>query len=98
VGALDLSAQRAAGSGQRERAELRVIAVVGAGVVFLDVQFGVADAADRAPRQAAEVDDQVGSDVADIAVDLFRGLSARRGLSRSRTVRWCRSARDPSRS
>ena len=51
---------------------LGVIAVVGAGVVFLDVKRRVADAADRAPVEAAEVDDQVGRYVTDLAVRLFR--------------------------
>ena len=62
---VDLALQRAVGGGQDERAELGVVAVVGAGVVLADVERRVADAADRPPGQAAEVDDQVRGDVAD---------------------------------
>ena len=44
----------------------------GPGVVLPDVERRVADAADRPPGQAAEVDDQVGRHVADRPVDLLR--------------------------
>ncbi len=49
----------------------------GPGVVFEDVDGRIADAADRSPVQAAEVDDQVGGDVPDRVVDLL-GLEDQR--------------------
>ena len=52
-------------AGEDERAVLGVVAVVRPGVVLLDVDRRVADAADRPPGEAAEVDDQVGGHVAD---------------------------------
>ena len=50
---------------------LGVVAVVRPGVVLPDVDRRVADAADRPPGQAAEVDDQVRGHVADVPVDFL---------------------------
>ena len=52
---------------------LRVVRVVGAGVVLEGVDALVAaDRADGAPEEVAEVDDQVGRDAVDLGVDLLR--------------------------
>ena len=54
-----------------------MVAVVGAGVVLLHVTARIADAADGAPIEGAEVDHQVGRDVADGPVDLLRFIHQR---------------------
>ena len=48
-----------------------VVAVVRPGLVLLDVQGRIPHPAHRPPGQAAEVDDQVGRDPSDLAIDLF---------------------------
>ena len=68
---VDLALERAVRRRQDERAELGVVAVVRPGVVLQHVDRRIADAADRPPVQAAEVDDQVGGDVLDPLVDLL---------------------------
>ena len=42
---------------QNERSVLRMIAAVGPGVIFLNVNRGMADGSDRAPVQPSEVHD-----------------------------------------
>ena len=49
-----------------------VVGPVGAGVVLVGVEARVADRADRAPLEIAEVDDQVGRDAAHLGVDVLR--------------------------
>ena len=49
-----------------------VVRAVGAGVVLVGVEAGVADRADRAPLEVAEVDDQVGRHAAHLGVDVLR--------------------------
>ena len=49
-----------------EHALLRVIGIVGAGVVLEGVDAVETERADRAPRQIAEVHDQIGRDVVDL--------------------------------
>ena len=51
---------------QDEHALLRVIGIVGAGVVLERVNAAQAQAADRAPIQIAKVHDQVRRDVLDL--------------------------------
>ena len=56
------------GPGEDEQPLLRVVGVVGTGVVLEGVYaFVAADRADGAPEQVSEVHDQVGSDAADVA-------------------------------
>ncbi len=52
--------------------ELGGVAVVGTGVISERVQGGVADPVGRPPRQPSEMNDQVGSDVADMEIGLLR--------------------------
>src|SRR5262249_48514292 len=71
-GARGLALQRAARGGEDETPMLGMVTVVGARVVLLDVQTWVADAADGAPGESAEVDNQVRSHAAHVRVDLLR--------------------------
>ena len=71
MGALDGAQHRVVRPGEDERTVLGVVAVVRPGVVLLDVDRRIADAADRPPGEAAEVDDQVRGHVADVPVDLL---------------------------
>ncbi len=59
--------------GHREQAhpELGVVAGIRAGVILSNVETTVADAAHRAPVKTTEVDNQVGSYLADLAIDLL---------------------------
>ena len=77
VGPLDESLEGTVRPGEDEGAVLGVVAVVGAGVIFPDVDGRIADAADRSPGEPAEVDDQIGRNVANIVVDLL-GLEDQR--------------------
>ena len=57
-------------AGHDQEAVLGVVGVVGAGVVLERVDALVAaDRADRAPREVAEVDDEVGRDAVDLLVE-----------------------------
>ena len=58
---------------EHEEPVLRVVRVVGAGVVLEGVDaVAAAHRADRAPEEIAEVDDEVGSDAGDLRVDVLR--------------------------
>ncbi len=72
VGAFEFAGEREVGRAEDEHSVLGVVAGVGAGVVFAEVDGGVADGADGAPTERAEVDDEVGGHVADFLIDLFR--------------------------
>jgi hypothetical protein len=63
--------KRAARRRQDERAVLGVVAIIGPGVVLLDVERSIADLADGTPVEIAEIDNQVGGYVADLAVNLL---------------------------
>src|SRR5260370_34936725 len=67
----DEPARRGAGGVEDEGAELCVVAGVGAGIVLLEVEAAVAHAADGTPVESAEVNDEIGSDVAHVAIDLL---------------------------
>ena len=79
--------KRTVGGSQDERPELGVIAVVGPGVVFEDVDRRIADAADRSPVEGAEVDDQVRRNVLDRVIDLL-GLEDQCSQRLCHRVRW----------
>src|SRR5487761_1562174 len=53
-------------------AELRVVAVIGAGIVLEGVDRAVSDAAHGTPEEIAEIDDQIGSHAVDFMIDFFR--------------------------
>ncbi len=55
----------------------RVVRVVGPGVVLAEMDPSPADRADRSEAQVPEVDEEVGSDPANLPVDLLREEDAR---------------------
>src|SRR5213594_4322172 len=69
----EFAAQRGffASGGEDEDAVPVVVGFVGAGVVFEGVDAGHADGADGAPVEVAEVDDQVGGDAVDGAIEVL---------------------------
>src|SRR5260370_18254348 len=69
--ALHFAARIEAGCVEDEGGGLCVVAGVGAGAVLLDVEAAVAHAADGTPVESAEVNDEIGSDVAHVAIDLL---------------------------
>ena len=77
VGPLDESLEGTVQPGEDEGAMLSVVAVIGAGVIFPDMDGGIANTADRSPREPAEVDDEIGRHVANIVVDLLRLVDQR---------------------
>src|SRR5262249_21496328 len=58
---LIFAAERIVGGREQEHSILRVVAGIRPSVVFLDMNVGVADGSNGTPKQAAKVDDQVGS-------------------------------------
>lgn len=69
--ALYFAARLEARGVEDEGAKLSVIAGVGAGVIFFDVQAAMAHAPDGTPIKAAEMHNQIGCDVAHVAIDLL---------------------------
>jgi len=67
-----LSAGGQVGSIQDEGTELSVVAGVRSGVILFNVNASVTNTADGAPVKSAEVNDEVGRDVAHVLVDLSR--------------------------
>src|SRR4029077_10591608 len=49
-----------------------MVAAIGTGIIFLNVDFRMADRPDRTPVETAEVDDQIWSHVTHAAVNFFR--------------------------
>src|SRR5207245_10393341 len=69
---LDLAGGLAGSAVHDEDAVPVMVGPVGAGVVLVREQTRVADRAHGAPRQVAEVDEEVGGDAADLRIDVLR--------------------------
>ena len=86
---------RDAGARHHPQPVPRVVGVVGAGVVLERVVAPVAERAVAAPREVAEVDDEVGRDAAALAPEVLGAVDARadRAVRARRAPRAARSAR-----